>query len=83
MARERARGSSGVSDDLVLPKVGSELLMRATMVLRKRKAVLRDDGRDDDVDDGRDDVMAMSRKTENGREIVPKIDLMDRSLRTS
>ena len=31
----------------------SALLMRDTMVLRKRKAVLRDDDRDD-VDDGRD-----------------------------
>ena len=37
-----------------LPKVGKvPLLMRDTMVLRKRKAALRDDDRDD-VDDGRD-----------------------------
>ena len=53
--------------------------MRDTMFLRKRKAVLRDDDRDD-VDDGRDGDVTKNGKRE--REIVPKIDLTDRTLAT-
>ena len=53
----RLRGSSG-GRSCPFRKWGkfsgrSALLMRDTIVLRKRKAVLRDDDRDD-VDDGRD-----------------------------
>ena len=55
--------------------------MRDTMFLRKRKAVLRDDDRDD-VDDGRGRDGDVTKNGKREREIVPKIDLTDRTLAT-